>query len=95
MEALAFAGITRNVIANEGFDDFLPVACFPERGEIRALEGVPSSKDLEGEVLRWAAALRNNASEEFLVAFKCSASHFKIVRVIGGQDEHHVFDAKA
>lgn len=93
MELDAFAGITRNVIANQGFDDFLPVACFPERREIRALDGLPSSEDLEEAVLRWAASQTKKVSEEYLVAFKCSISQFKVIRISAGNREHQVFDA--
>ena len=79
MEIEEFASITRNVIAESGFDDFLPTACFPERRELRALTGLPDDEDPEKPVLEWAEGLAVGP-EEFLVAFKVDASHFKVIR---------------
>jgi hypothetical protein len=79
MEIEEFASITRNVIAESGFDDFLPTACFPERREVRTLAGFPDDEDPERPVLEWAQG-HAVGPEEFLVAFKVDASHFKIIR---------------
>ena len=94
MEATAFAEITRSVIAKQGFDGFLPVACFPERREIRALEGVPPSESPEEATLQWASSIADG-NEEFLIAFKCSETEFKIIRCLGSEREHHVFGAQS
>ena len=41
MSPADFATITHRVIRTQGFADFQPTACFPERSDIRALAGVP------------------------------------------------------
>lgn len=86
-----FASITRNVIARDGFDDYLPTALYPNRKEVVVLEGVPEGSDLEPIVLTWAskAAL---GDEEFLVAFKVASTKFKVIRRHSGRQEEKVFD---
>jgi hypothetical protein len=86
-----FARITRNVIAQDGFDDYLPTALYPERKHIVVLEGAPEDVDLEPIATRWAAK-GAIAGEEYLVAFKVSPNQFKIVRRFSGGQEEGVFD---
>ena len=42
--------MTQEVIAANGFDDFLPTACYPEQGEIAALQGLPADVEVEPAV---------------------------------------------
>jgi len=88
-----FARITQNVIAQEGFDDYLPTALYPTRAHIAALEGVPQSADVEAIALEWAAdgAI---GDEEFLVAFKIAPTQFKVIRRHRGTQEEAVFDVR-
>ena len=79
-----FAAITQRVIARDGFDDFLPTACYPVRRDIRTLQGLPADVEPEPAVLKWAAK-HAGAAEEFLVAFKSGPSEFTIVRQEGGK----------
>lgn len=81
-----FARITQNVIAEEGFDDYLPTALYPARAHIAALEGVPAGADVEAIALDWA---KNGAvgDEEFLVAFKIGPTQFKVIRCDRGSQE--------
>lgn len=74
-----FAKLTQRIIARDGFDGYLPTACFPERREIAVLEGVPTDANVEGAALQWARR-KARADEEVLVAFKIDSSHFKIIR---------------
>ena len=85
-----FAAITQNVILNQGFDEFLPVACFPERREIRALADIPENENVESVAIEWGRSIAK-PEEEFLIAFKYSPTEFKIVRVAGSDLEHEVF----
>ena len=57
MEIEEFVSITQNVIAKNGFEDFLPTACFPERRELRTLAGLPHGEDTEKRGLEWAEDL--------------------------------------
>lgn len=94
MQIEQFATITRNVILNQGFDEFQPTVCFPERKEIRALSGVPADEAHEPIALDWAANLAN-LGEEFLVAFKHSATEFKVVQFINDTRQHQVYAAES
>ncbi len=85
-----FAAATRRVIAAEGFDDFLPTACYPERGEVVALQGLPPDLEPESAVLRWAAK-RAAPGELHLVAFRSGSAQFSVVRVKGPERESDVF----
>jgi len=55
MSPSKFAAITRNVIRAQGFDQFLPVACFPARRDIRTPAGAPDDIDLEAIATKWAS----------------------------------------
>jgi len=77
-----FSKTTQHIISNEGFDAYLPTACYPGRREIKVLTGLPSHVDPEKAVFDWAAKSAQK-NEEFLVAFKIDASHFKVIRCVG------------
>ncbi|MHB8707188.1 MAG: hypothetical protein ACYC77_11855 [Coriobacteriia bacterium] len=76
-----FASMTRDVIARDGFDDYLPTVCLPERRHIAVIEGIPADVDTEVAVLEWCGS--NAAGEECLAAFKVDALNFKVIRRIG------------
>ena len=87
-----FATITHRIIAEEGFADFHPTACYPARREVKTLAGLPSDIDPEIPVLDWAA--RSAAlEEEFLVAFKISGNSFRIIRREGPAADFHDYHA--
>jgi hypothetical protein len=81
-----WVSMTRRVVLRDGFDDFLPVACFPGRHEVRVLEGLPAESEPEAAVLKWAEGLAMQG-EEFLVAFKLDPRHFKVLRWSEGSEE--------
>jgi hypothetical protein len=85
-----FAKITRRVISEDGFEGYLPTACYPIRREIKALEGLPSDLAPEEPVLEWAAESAG-LNEEFLVAFKVDDSRFKVIRRIGPFAEEQIY----
>jgi len=93
MSPSEFAAITRNVIRTQGFAEFLPVACYPERRDIRTLAGAPSGSGLEAIATKWATGLAT-PGEEFLVAFKFSSTEFKVIRFADGHNEHQIFAAE-
>jgi hypothetical protein len=86
----AFATMTRRVIESDGFDAYLPTACYPERRVLRVLEGVPETDGLEAIALEWAVS-QLEGDEELLVAFKVDAGHFKVVRHALGLAEERVY----
>ena len=81
-----FAATTQRVIASDGFDEFQPTACYPDRREIKALAGFPPDLEPEVPVLAWAARSASEG-EEFLVAFKTDPKHFRVVRCVGAASE--------
>lgn len=94
MELSDFAALTQNIIRDNGFDDFIPVACLPGRREIRGLDGLPDDADVEAESVGWAASLADE-TEEFLVAFKFTNSQFKVYRRLNGAMESAIFVVEA
>jgi hypothetical protein len=92
MEIDAFAAMNQRVIESDGFDEYFPTACYPERRVLRVLEGVPSGADLEAVALDWAFAAAEG-DEEVLVAFRVDAEHFKVIRRANGQTEQGVYPA--
>ena len=92
MTTKEFAVITRRVIAKEGFEEFQPTACYPERREVKSLAGLPADIDPKEPVLDWAFRGAVN-DEEFLVAFKISDAHFRVIRRFDSafqQDDYQV-----
>lgn len=85
-----FAAITQRVIADQGFEEFQPTACFPSRRDVRALAGVPVDEDVRTIVIEWAKGIAE-PGEEFLVAFKTSHNTFKVVRLAGPLEEEAEF----
>ncbi len=85
--------MTQRVIARDGFDGYLPTACYPRRREVVVLEGAPQGVTVEPELVAWAAR-RVEEGEEFLLAFKCDDSHFKVVRVAGMEVDSGVYLAE-
>jgi hypothetical protein len=94
MELEAFAAMTQRLIAADGFEAFLPTACFPARRVVRVLEGVPAAAELEAVTLEWALDAAEG-DEEVLLAFKVDATHFKIIRRAEGRSEQGVYAADA
>jgi len=85
--------MTQAVIAADGFDGFLPTACYPKRQEVAALDGLPPDVEPEPAVLRWAAKSARRG-EEFLVAFKSGPTCFTVVRVAGSKRQSATFEVE-
>lgn len=85
-----FAEITRKVIGDGDFSEFLPTVLYPERRQLSALEGVPADAEIESVAVAWAAEGAVD-DEDFLVAFRVSDTQFKIVRRSGGHFDSKVF----
>jgi hypothetical protein len=86
-----FAALTQKIISKQGFDDFIPVACLPERREIRALADIEPGEEAEATVVDWARSL-TPSTEELLVAFKFSVSQFKVIRIKGAEKESAIYE---
>ncbi len=90
MKIEEFALITRRVIASDGFDDFLPTACYPKRSEVRTLTDLPEDIEPESEIIKWAGQ-HAGKGEEFLVAYKSGTAEFTVIRKKGDKRESKKF----
>ena len=81
-----FIETTRNVIQEDGFDDYLPTLLFPDRYEIYVLEAEFDSDNHEAVVQDWLADQVGD-EDNFLVAFKIDPQHFKLLGRL--DDVHH------
>ena len=79
-----FIAMQQEVIADGGFDGFLPVIVVETRRAVRVklLEDVPDDVDIERFVKDWAAAATNR-KQDYLLAFKVDDKHFKVVCRVG------------
>ncbi len=85
-----FSEITYRVIANDGFEEYLPTVCYPVRREIKVLTDLPLDAGQEKAILGWASESAG-VNEEFLIAFKTDSNHFKVIRRIGPYSEEQVY----
>ena len=79
-----FIAMTHRVIKRDGFEGYQPTLLLPQRKDIRILEGVPEDVDIEAAATNWASRA-TDAEEDFFLAFKMDANHFKVVARIRGQ----------
>lgn len=79
-----FIAMTRRVIERDGFEKYQPTLLLPKRKDIRILEGVPPDVDIEAAVTGWATRTVD-AEEDFFMAFKTDADHFKVIARVGGE----------
>lgn len=90
-----FAVMTKRIIAKEGFEGYLPTLCFPARRHLMVLEGIPEQKQSDTRRIAFEWALdAGQADEEFLLAFKEDADHFRIIRRNTGQYEDKLFQVE-
>ena len=85
-----FSNMTKRIIADNGFEEYVPTAIYPARRHIQTFMGLPPDLEMERAVLKWAAEDAQN-DEEFLVAFKVDESHFKVIRRIGPYSEYETY----
>src|SRR5438046_6353359 len=80
-----FIVMTQNVIANNGFDDYLPTLVLPSRPAVLALQGIPAGVDVEVASRGWAAKKVGESAEDYYLAFKVNPEEFKVVTRIAGK----------
>jgi hypothetical protein len=87
-----FASMTKRIIEQEGFKDYLPTLCFPGRQHIMVLEGISDDKqsDVRRIAFEWALD-KAQGDEEFLLAYKEDADHFRIIRRCAGHFADKLF----
>ena len=79
-----FIAMTRRVIDRDGFEGYQPTLLLPQRKDIRILEGVPPDVDIEAAAANWAKRAVD-AEEDFFLAFKADAEHFKVIARVKGE----------
>jgi hypothetical protein len=75
--------MTHSVIEQDGLAEYLPTLVLPQRNDVRVLEGVPEDEDIEVAAKGWAERIAD-ANEDFILAFKADANHFKVIARVSG-----------
>ena len=78
-----FVKMTQRIIAEDGFDNYLPTLVLPATREVRVLDQVDGGGESLG-ITDWLAE-QVAPDEDFLVAFKAGDAHFMVVGRLGGQ----------
>jgi hypothetical protein len=73
-----FIDITNNVIAEDGFEEFLPTLLFPDRQEVIVLGDLPVADNHERFAQEWIAKVVK-PKENYLVAYRVDSKHFKVI----------------
>jgi len=92
MDIAAFAELTKQIIAADGFEDYIPTLLLPARQMVMALEGIPADVDTEQAALKWAEKTAK-PGEDYLLAYKINAKQFRIVHRQGKSRTQADFDA--
>ena len=77
-----FVKMTQRIIAEDGFDNYLPTLLLPATREVRVLDQVEGDGESLG-ITDWLAE-QVGPDEDFLVAFKAGDAHFMVVGRLGG-----------
>ena len=78
-----FVKMTQRIIAEDGFDNYLPTLLLPATREVRVLDQVEGGGESLG-ITDWLSE-QVAQDEDFLVAFKAGDAHFMVVGRLGGQ----------
>ena len=78
-----FVKMTQRIIAEDGFDNYLPTLLLPATREVRVLDQVEGDGESLG-ITDWLSE-QVGQDEDFLVAFKAGDAHFMVVGRLGGQ----------
>ena len=92
MDIHSFAEVTYRVLQDTPLEKYIPTLCLPKRGEIQALQGVPSEEEerMRDIALSWAQSTARD-DEEFLVAFRDGDGYFRIIRRASGGLQEALF----
>lgn len=85
----SFIAITRDIIAEDGLEDFLPTLMFPDRNAVHVLENASDAINHETEALAWAGQAVPS-DESYLLAYRVDEQHFKVVGRIGCKQEERL-----
>jgi hypothetical protein len=84
-----FIAMTQRIIAQDGFDDYLPTLVLPDSARLFVLEGIPPDVDHDFAARRWVAK-KVGPGDNYFLAFKISATQFRVVVRIAGNVEERV-----
>jgi hypothetical protein len=85
----SFIAITRDIIAEDGLEDFLPTLMFPDRGAVHVLEDASDAMDHEAEALAWVRQAVP-PQENYFLAYRADEQHFKVVSRINGEQQERL-----
>jgi hypothetical protein len=84
-----FIAMTREAIAESGLDQYLPTLLLLDRQQVLVLEAEFADVSQEGEAYDWIAG-HVQGFENYLVAFRADAEHFKVFGRVAGKDVERV-----
>ena len=84
-----FVEMTQAIIRKDGFADYLPTLVLPQTRQIAVLDTDLSGDNHESAVYDWISG-RISSDQDFLVAFKVDAEHFKVFGRIDGQPQERL-----
>jgi hypothetical protein len=86
-----FIRITQQIIQQNGLDDYLPTACFPAQKKLTVLEEVPAGLNVETVARAWVKQMAS-PGEQYFLAFRWSATAFKVLEMAAGQETERVVE---
>ena len=84
-----FIRITQQIIAQNGLEDYLPTACFPDQKKLTVLEEVPADMEVETVARAWVRQLAS-PNEHYFLAFRWSETEFKVLEIVAGVETQRV-----
>ncbi len=84
-----FIEMTQSIIRKDGFSDYLPTLVLPQTRQIAVLEVELDGDNHESAAFDWISG-RITSEQDFLVAFKVDAEHFKVFGRIDGQQQERL-----
>jgi hypothetical protein len=85
-----FAEITRAIIEDDGFEGFLPTLLLPQQNKVVVLDDLPADAAVEPIAVDWAGATAG-LDQDYLLAFKLDASHFKVIARLDGERQEGLY----
>ena len=84
-----FIEITEAIIESDGFEGFLPTLLLPRQNSVRVLDDLPEERHDERAAVEWASIIAGD-HEDYFLAFKLDADHFKVLARLDGQQQEQV-----
>lgn len=89
-----FVAMTRSIIERDGLEGYLPTLLLPQRQDVHVLDDIPEDEEHEPIATNWAAEMVEDG-EDYFLAFRTNASHFKVVARLEGRYQSQLCEIHA